>query len=51
MATSPYHPDPYRGWSNLNPASNVTAYEILNDTSGQWQLRWSIGFIRSYEHR
>jgi len=48
MATTTYQPDPYMGWSNINPVSNVTAYEIFNDTSGRWQLTADFGVLRTY---
>lgn len=48
MANVEYHPDPYNGWSVLNHASNVTAYELMNDTSGRWQRVADYGTVRVY---
>lgn len=43
MAGVEYKPDPYNGWSVVSPdLGNVTAHQIMTDTSGQWQLT-SIG--------
>lgn len=40
--------DPYQGWSNRNSASNVTAHQIMTDTSGRWSLVYSFPGFRIY---
>ena len=49
MATVVYPPDPYRGWSNVNPMSNYPASRIMLDTSMQWRLVRNLGFYRMYQ--
>lgn len=51
MAMTEYAPDPYNGWSNINPASNYPASRIMTDTSGQWVCTGNYGFLRTYEER
>ena len=48
MAYLDWH-DPYQGWSAMNPYSNVTAHEILTDTSGRWHLVLDLGGFRYYQ--
>jgi hypothetical protein len=51
MASIPYRPDPYQGWRVWNDCGNVTAHQIMTDTSGQWQLAADYGCVRIYERR
>lgn len=49
MATTNYQPDPYQGWSVIGGGlGNVTAHQIMTDTSGQWQLVSVAGGVRTY---
>jgi hypothetical protein len=52
MANCGYQPDPYQGWRVINHgAGNVTAHQILNDTSGTWQLVSIVAGIRQYRRQ
>ena len=51
MANNVYHPDPYNGWSMLSKFGNHTAYEIMTDTSGRWQMSYNYGNVRVYTQR
>ena len=39
--------DPYQGWYAM-PRSNVTAHEILTDTSGRWEVALLSPTLRIY---
>ena len=50
MASIPYYPDPYQGWSVIgNEAGNVTAYQVFTDTSCTWVCTGYYGNIRTYQ--
>ena len=52
MAVTDYHPDPYQGWSVVNPGSgNITARQIMTDTSGAWRCIADYGVYRRYAYR
>lgn len=49
MATIHTQPDPYRGWSVIGGgAGNVTAYDLMADTSGAWRCVLYTPWLRRY---
>lgn len=52
MASTDYRPDPYQGWRVIDGgAGNVTAHQIMTDTSWSWTMTRNFGSVRVYEQR
>lgn len=51
MAQPYYQRDPYQGWSIINGGvSNMTAHELMSDTSGRWRCLFSMPGFRIYQY-